>query len=50
MKDLQRRDFIKMSALGAISPTVFAPDKTANKGQVNFVSDGLNVPVLSRRP
>ena len=32
-----------MSALGAISPASLALDKTANKGIVNFVSDGLNL-------
>ncbi len=43
MKDLQRRDFIKMSAMGAFSSEVISFKNSVKKPQVNFVSDGLNL-------
>ncbi len=43
MRDIHRRDFIKMSSLGVLSPKVFSSENLGSKDQVNFVSDGLNL-------
>ena len=45
LKDLNRRNFIKMSALGSVFPTVGATKELAleKNSVVNFVSDGLNL-------